>query len=426
MKIEIAKGVRDIPPEEKILKAKIVSTIQNIFEVYGFNPLDTPTIERYDVLSSKYAGGAEILKETFRLNDQGERDLCLRYDLTVPLARFVAMNPTLKMPFKRYQIGQVFRDGPIKLGRYREFTQCDVDVVGNKEVIAEAELLSIASRAFKELNQNVTIKVNNRKVLDAIMAKANIPEEKRLDSILSLDKIEKIGQKAVTNELETIGLDEDMINTLFTLTTRDETNEKTIKELTLELGEDAMQEIKELFRLLDIMGVDAEFWPNLSRGLSYYTGTVFEVFANDSTVKTSIAAGGRYDKMIGNFVGNNQEYPAVGISFGIDVIFEVLKLKKETLEKSVVKVLVISIKMDTESISLITELRNNNIPSDLNLKKGVSKGLEYAAHYNIPFVVFVGENEVRDGKYKLRNMITGVELLVEKTQIVELLQSKAN
>jgi histidyl-tRNA synthetase len=422
MNIETAKGVRDIPPEEKILKLRITNTVQSVFENYGFNPLDTPILERYDVLASKYAGGAEILKETFKLSDQGERDLCLRYDLTVPLARYIAMNPNTKMPFKRYQIGQVFRDGPIKLGRYREFTQCDVDVVGNKEMIAEAELLSITKKVFEKLNLKVVIKVNNRKILDAILSKAQVSEELRISVILSLDKIEKIGKVSVSKELKELGLDEEMIETVFNLTEKQDDNNLTIKSLELELGEDAVKEIKELFRILNIMNVDAEFWPNLSRGLSYYTGTVFEVFAEDSPIKSSITAGGRYDKMIGNFVGNNQEYPAVGISFGIDVIFEVLKLKEEKPKKTVVKVLVISIKTEEESIRLVSELRDNDIPADINLKKGVSKGLEYAAYYDMPYVIFVGENELKENKYKLRDMQSGAEELLDLNSLIDKLK----
>jgi histidyl-tRNA synthetase len=424
MKVETAKGVRDIPPEEKILKSRITSTVQSVFETFGFNPLDTPIIERYDVLASKYAGGAEILKETFKLSDQGERDLCLRYDLTVPLARYIAMNPNTKMPFKRYQIGQVFRDGPIKLGRYREFTQCDVDVIGNKEMIAEAELLNIAKKVFEKLNLEVIIKVNNRKILDSIMQKLNIPEDKRIDVILSLDKLEKVGKTNVAKELRDLGLDNECIESLFSLTQREEEdNTLTIKALELELGEDAVAEIKELFRILKIMNVDVEFSPNLSRGLSYYTGTVFEIFAKESEIKSSIAAGGRYDKMVGQFVGNNQEYPAIGISFGIDVIFAVMKLTEKKLKKSVAKVLVISIKMDDESIRLVSALRENNIPSDLNLKKGVSKGLEYASYYDIPYVVFVGENELKENKYKIRNMQTGAEELLDEDSLMQMLNN---
>jgi histidyl-tRNA synthetase len=327
-----------------------------------------------------------------------------------------------KMPFKRYQIGQVFRDGPIKLGRYREFTQCDVDVVGNKEMIAEAELLSIVKRVFDSLNLEFVIKVNNRKILDAIMAKANIPEEKRTGAMLALDKLEKVGPMNVAKELEELGLEHETISLLFSLTERKEDNLLTLKVLALDLEEEDLKEMKDLFKLLEIMNVEAEFWPNLSRGLSYYTGTVFEVFAKDSEIKSSITAGGRYDKMIGNFVGNNQEYPAVGISFGIDVIFDVLKLKEEKLKKTVVKVLVISIKTEEESVRLVSDLRDNNIPSDINLKKGVSKGLEYAAHYGIPYVIFVGENELKEGKFKLRNMDTGEEQTLDRDALMTYLK----
>ena len=184
MELQNAKGTKDIPPEEKIIKQKIVDTLKEVFELYGFNPIETPLLERYETIAAKYAGGAEILKETFKLKDQGKRELALRYDLTVPFSRFVGMNPNLKMPFKRYQIGRVFRDGPIKLGRYREFWQCDVDVVGTKSMKADAECLSIAKEAFKRLNLNVIIKVNNRKILDSMLEYAGVPKGKRTTTIL--------------------------------------------------------------------------------------------------------------------------------------------------------------------------------------------------------------------------------------------------
>src|SRR3989344_4982677 len=171
MKLQLAKGVKDTPPEEKILQLKVVDTLRKNFELYGYSPLETPILERYDTLASKYAGGSEIIKETFKLRDQGKRDLGLRYDLTVPFCRFIAMNPNLKMPFKRYQIGRVFRDGPIKLGRFREFWQCDIDVVGIKSMKIDAEFIEIFNKVFKELNIKIEIKVNNRKILDAIMNK---------------------------------------------------------------------------------------------------------------------------------------------------------------------------------------------------------------------------------------------------------------
>jgi len=163
MELQLPKGTKDFPPEEKIVRDKIVSTLKNVFELYGYSPLETPVIERYDVLSSKYAGGAEILKETFKFKDQGERELALRYDLTVPLARFVGMNPNLKMPFKRYQIGEVFRDGPIASARYRQFTQCDVDIAGCSDMIADAEIISLTNACFRKLELDIAIKINNRK-----------------------------------------------------------------------------------------------------------------------------------------------------------------------------------------------------------------------------------------------------------------------
>jgi len=420
MKIQLAKGVKDINPEEKIKKNEIVQTIQKYFELYGYNPLDTPIIERFDVLASKYTGGSEILKETFKLNDQGERDLCLRYDLTVPFARYIATTPTIKLPFKRYQIGQVFRDGPIKAGRFREFTQCDADVVGSKDMLSEAELLKIASHVFNDLRIDVEIKVNNRKVLDAIMEKSGIPEDKWMSSILSLDKIEKIGKSGVESELVENGLDKKMINSLLSLTENKSSNKKNLEFLKKELGDEPLKEIETLFNYLDLMTTKVSLVPSLARGLAYYTGTVYEVFAKNSEITSSIAAGGRYDRMIGDFVRNNQEYPAVGLSFGVDVVFEVIKRKTQTLKKTTVKALLISIKTNSETLKLAEFLRENNISVEINsFNKNISKGLEYASAYEIPFVVFIGENELKEGKYKIRDMLSGKEQLVDKKELLK-------
>jgi len=175
--VQLAKGVRDFAPNEKIARNYLVSTLKTIFENYGFNPLETPIIERLETLAAKTGGGEEIMKEVFQFNDQGKRELGLRFDLTVPMSRFVAMNPNLKMPFKRYQIGRVFRDGPIKLGRYREFWQCDVDTIGSKDMRADAEIITLTQEAFSKLGLDVTILINNRKLLNAIVQKAGISAE---------------------------------------------------------------------------------------------------------------------------------------------------------------------------------------------------------------------------------------------------------
>ena len=193
--------MKDLSPEESIFRNQIINLIKQSFENYGFSPLETPIVERFDILSAKYAGGEEILKETFKLKDQGKRELGLRYDLTVPLARYVGMNPQIKLPFKRYQIGTVYRDGPIKLGRVREFVQCDVDTIGSSSPLADAELLILAARIFEKLKLKIEIKLNSRKILNAIMEALDIPDKDKIEFILSLDKLEKIGEDAVVAQL---------------------------------------------------------------------------------------------------------------------------------------------------------------------------------------------------------------------------------
>src|SRR3989344_5805444 len=178
MKLEKAKGTRDLLPSEAIPRQAILDKLRKTFELYGFSPAETPILERYETLASKYAGGAEILKETFKLKDQGDRELGLRYDLTVPMCRYIAMNPSLKMPFKRYAIGDVFRDGPVESARYRQFKQCDVDVVGVKGMAADAEVIILASRVFKELGFESVIRVNNRKLLNAVLEYCGVKKEK--------------------------------------------------------------------------------------------------------------------------------------------------------------------------------------------------------------------------------------------------------
>jgi len=195
--VERAKGTREVNPEDKLLMNHVVDNLRRIFELYGFLPLETPTLQKFDVLASKYAGGAEILKETFKLNDQGKREIALRYDLTVPLALYIALNPNIKLPFKRYEVGKVFRDGPISSERFREFWQCDVDIIGSSSMLAEAELINLAFKAFKEFDLDVEIKINNREILDAIMKYAGIDSSKIETIILTIDKLDKIHEEGV-------------------------------------------------------------------------------------------------------------------------------------------------------------------------------------------------------------------------------------
>lgn len=412
-KFERARGTRDFAAGDALLRQKIVATLRKVFELYGYNPLETPILERFETLASKYAGGAEILKETFRLKDQGDRELGLRYDLTVPMCRFIATNPNLKMPFKRYQIGEVFRDGPLKAGRYREFMQCDIDIVGVKSMAADAEMVDVAANVFRQLQLNVVIKVNNRKLLNAIIAAAGIAAEKAETTILTLDKLEKFGKDAVEKELAGKGIPAAAVKKLMPLIAVGGNNSEKMLKLEKEIasaeGKEGLAELKELFSALETAG-NVSFEPSLARGLSYYTGTVFEVFLKDSELTSTIAAGGRYDRMIGSFVGGGREYPAVGISFGLDIIEDAIIATAKEKAGTTTKAYVIPIKAAAEARKIAALLRQAGISTDIDLNnRDIKRNLEYAASAGIPYAIFIGEKEAREGKVKLRDMKTGEE-----------------
>jgi len=406
MTLQRAKGTRDFLPEQKIVRQYIIDTLREVFELYGYSPLETPVLERYETLSSKYAGGSEILKEVFKLRDQGNRELALRYDLTVPFSRVIAMNPQLKMPFKRYQTGPVFRDGPISTGRVREFWQCDVDIVGIKKMTADAEILSLADLAYKKLGLKVKIKLNSRKILNSILKEADITENQE-NIILTIDKLYKIGVKGVKEELKSKKLTDKQINKIINLISIKGSNSKKLKELTKLEDKEGLEEIKEVLSYLKEFNTKVEFDITLARGLSYYTGTIFEVVLNND-LYLSLGGGGRYDDMISKFMDSKQEYPSVGISFGLDRIYNILVNKN--IRKTNTKLFIIPIQTLKESLNIAQKLRENNINTDIDLNnKGISKNLDYADKLGIPYVLFVGENELKKKKLKLKDMNSGKE-----------------
>jgi len=423
MTLQLPKGTRDLSPEEAIVRNKIVGTLKDVFEVYGYSPLETPNIERWDILSSKYAGGDEILKETFRFKDQGKRELGLRYDLTVPMCRYISMNPNIKMPFKRYAIGDVFRDGPIEKARYRQFTQCDVDVVGVSGMTADAEILTLTQTAFKKLGFDSVIRINNRKLLNELLLNAGVDKEKIDTVTLSIDKLEKFGLESVKKELKQKKINEKTIKKIVTLINLKGNNKQKINKLkkTIKKSE-GMDEIVELISLLNILKINVDFDVSLARGLSYYTGTIMEVYLKDSIVKSSVCAGGRYDNMIGSFLGKGN-YPAVGISFGLDRIYDAYVEKSKSEQKTVTQVYIIPIGTFKDSLRIAEELRNENINIDIDLsEKGPSKNLQYANALGIPYVLFVGKEELKQGKVKLKNMDSGKEKLMNAKELVLFLQ----
>jgi len=423
-KLEQAKGVKDTPPSEKIIKNEVIDKIRKIFELYGFLPLETSILERYETLAAKFAAGesSDALKEVFKLKDQGERDLGLRFDLTVPLARYVAINPNIKLPFKRYEVGPVFRDGPIKLGRAREFWQMDIDTVGSSSMLADAEILAMVDAVFKELEFDITIKVNNRKLLNGILEQSQIKEKE--NAIISIDKMDKIGEEGVSKELLEKGYSKKAIEKIFDLI-KPEINLKELKnKITDKEGLEGIKELEELFSNLENMGIKtASFDVCLARGLAYYTGTVFEAFLKEGSIKSSLAGGGRYDEIIGKFIGENRKIPAVGISFGLVPIIETVKERNKITKQTPSKVYVISIQTIKESLKLVQEIRNNKIPAEIDLsEKSISKNLDYANTLKIPYVIFVGEDEIKKKKFKLKDMNSGKEEFLDIKEIVKKLK----
>lgn len=414
MDYQNVKGTQDYLPEAEVLRRKIRRALEDVFIQYGCKPLETPILNYTELLASKYGGGAEILEEMYTLSDRGERNLALRYDLTIPFAKVVAMNPTIRMPFKRYEIGKVFRDGPIKTGRFREFTQCDVDIVGVQSQIAEAELMQMAVDAFQKLNLGITIQYNNRKLLTGMLEAFDTPNGKINKVVLILDKLEKVGLEGVVAELEEQGLEPSTVTFIKQFLT-DENNasygyfdKKSEENEQLKQG---LAELKELDEYLKFLGIDGEcvFNPFLARGLEIYTGTIYEIFLTDQSIKSSIGSGGRYDNAIGGLIGSHESFSTVGISFGLDVIYTAMSQLNERAESDL-DFYIIPINTQKESLLLAKYLRDKGYKVELELgSKKLGKALEKANKEKVQQVIIIGEEEVKKNVMKIKDMITGEE-----------------
>ncbi|MEM5794540.1 MAG: histidine--tRNA ligase [Candidatus Aenigmatarchaeota archaeon] len=428
MELKPLKGTRDFLPEEMIIRQKILEKVKNTFELFGFQPLETPALESWEILSAKGAGGEEILKETYNFEDLGKRRVGLRYDLTVPLARVVASNPNLPLPFKRYQIQNVWRYGDVSKGRLREFLQADIDIVGSESMLADAEVIACAVSCLNSLGfKNFLVRINNRKILSALVKFVRIEEEKALEVFRSIDKLEKIGEEKVKKELEEKGISQDSIKKIFDFIKIDETPEKVfekIKDLSFDEGKEGIEELKEIVFYLKEMGTDAKIKIDLSlaRGLDYYTGPIFEISAEKEI--GSIAGGGRYDKLIGIFA--KKEIPATGISLGIERIIEVMKKRKMVEEKKCkTKVFVATINKEIlkKSLPIIQKLRENGIETDFDLReRSLTRQLEYANSLGIPFVLILGEKELKEKKFRLRFMEKKIEKELSLDEVIRILK----
>lgn len=419
------KGTFDYRGEEQRLRNRIRSVLEDRFALYDFEPMETAIINERSLLASKYAGGDEIMKEMYTLSDQGGRELGLRYDLTVPFAKFVAGNPGLELPFKRYEIGKVFRDGPVKRGRLREFVQCDADVTGIEGPEAEAELMQLAADVFHDLGIAVVLKWNNRRFLGELLGRLGVQEGWTSSVMLTLDKLDKIGASGVEQELADKKLEPDVYERIVRLITA---GVPEFEELATQFGLSDSQgtaEVRKLDTLLEGTGLKriCKFDPFLSRGLSFYTGTVYECFTADGSFGSSLAGGGRYDAIIGKLVGKEQvSYPAVGLSFGLDSVLECCRNRGLELGMDPVWLVPVGDTM-METLRAAAMLRAAGIPVKLApTGRKLKRTLAAAAAGEVLYVVLVGEEEAAEGLVKLKDMRLGEEMTAPLQQVVSILE----
>ena len=412
-------GFMELLPEEQILFDQIKTTIEKTYQKFGFLPLDTPIIELSEVLLAK--AGGETEKQIYRF-EKGDTDLSLRFDLTVPLAKFVAKNyGNLSFPFRRYQIGKVYRGEKAQKGRFREFYQCDIDVIGDGElsIINDAEMPSVIYNVFKELGfDDFTIKINNRKLLNGLFQSIN-QKENSVEILRIIDKIEKIGKEKVIQELKELNVEETAIEKIIGFIEISGTTEQKIEKLKNlgienETFKEGLDELTQIVKYIGVFGVPEKNFEvdlTIARGLDYYTGTVYETFLNKYRELGSICSGGRYENLAEYYT--DKKLPGVGISIGLTRLFYKLNELRliEAKQKSISKVLVIPMIDDLEvPIKVATSLRKKGINTEIFLNdKKLKAKMKYADKLKIPYVIVIGEDEVKSGKFKIRNMETGEE-----------------
>ena len=410
MEIENVKGGYDYLPEEQKIRNYINDTLKTVFEEYGYASIETPILCYYDILAGKYDESNDLLNEIYKLSDQGKRKLGLRYDLTVPFSKLIALNKNkITMPFKRYEIAKVFRDGPIKAGRDREFTQCDVDVVGIEGQMIEAELVSLYVEAFKKLEIDVEIKYNSRKLMNGLILECGVADELTSKTITIIDKIEKLSKADFNKALLEIGLNEkqsEKLQEYFSLSLEQISEMfKNSENVVLNEGLKELNELNDYLTVLNLQNY-CKFTSSLARGQDYYTGTVFEVYEKNGKLNCSIGGGGRYDKIITDFINDGNVYPAVGVSFGLTSLYEILKDRAEFSSKSLLDFYIIPMGTEKESLKLAIELRKQGYKVDISMNgRKLKKCLDYANKTNIPYVIVLGEDEINNNKFVIKDMI---------------------
>ena len=432
----IPRGTRDFPPDEMRKRNFVLETISRVYRTYGYKQIETPAFEFLDILTAKRAGGESVNKEIFKFEDLGGRWLGLRFDLTVPTARFIASNPNLPKPFKRFQMGRVWRYEEPQAGRFREFWQADVDVFGSKEAESDLDCLSAVIAALKELGfKDFTVKVNSRKLLEEIAATAGVKRESSADFFRIIDKLEKIGEKGVKQELKEKNFP--ISEKLFKLILTEGAPEKILAQAKKEISDKKpAEELEEFFNLAKSFGISKYLQLSLSlaRGLDYYTGVVFEIKVKGMEKYGSVSGGGRYDNLISLY--GKESIPAVGISIGVERILEIMDEEKLFPNfESEPKILVVPIASKAElsrislvgygktlekAIELTQNLRTNGLSAEIDLmRRNIGKLMNYANSLGVAYVVVIGEKELKEGKVALKDMKSGAQELVSEKELVK-------
>ncbi len=428
----LPKGFRDFLPADMLKREYVFDTVREVFHLYGFEPIQTPVLELNETLMGKYGEEAENLIFGAKHGRSDKDELSMRYDLTVPLARvFAQYESELTLPFKRYHIAPVFRGERPQKGRYREFYQCDADIVGIGDMIADAEILSVIVTALRRLGfPQFTVKINNRKLLTGMGIYSGVPDSQLPDLYRSVDKFDKIGAEGVQKELVERGIDSEVVARMIGLITSRQQGLDNLDLLDDTMGEipaaaEGLREMRELSGYLDDAGVSSEFYEfdfTMVRGLGYYTGPIFETVITEPNLG-SITGGGRYDDLIGLF--RRESLPTTGTSLGIERIIDLmdeLKLYPAEIGGTVVQVLVTVFNPEsrTESTKLATELRTAGINTELYMQsKKLGDQMKYADKKGIPLVAVMGPDEAAAGVVKLKRLKDGEEISVERALFVE-------
>ena len=416
-------GFMELLPNEQILFEQMKQTIEKTYQRFGFLPLDTPILELSEVLLAK--AGGETEKQIYRFT-KGDTDISMRFDLTVPLAKYVAKNyGNLSFPFRRYQIGKVYRGEKTQKGRFREFYQCDIDIIGDGElgIVNDAEIPSVIYNLISDLGFNdFTICINNRKVLNGLFREVN-QEQNAVDIMRTIDKLAKIGKEKVVEELKEIGVDDQAIERILTFIEIDGRTDEKISKLEKlgilnEMFTQGLEELKQVVKYIRIFGVpDTHFKIDLTiaRGLDYYTGTIYETFLNDYKELGSVCSGGRYENLAEYYT--DKKLPGVGISIGLTRLFyklnELQLIKSDKYSMSDILIIPMTENM-TKSIELASDLRKEGINTEVYLNdKKLKAKFKYADKLKIPYVAVIGEDEISSNTVKVKNMETGEETPTE-------------